>query len=65
MTEVLAKNGEGELSQAQKLAVAERFKTQRATGVLADGRVITINMRPKAEVVPIKRDVLMVADTGL
>ncbi len=64
MTEVLAKNGEGELSQAQKLAVAERFKTQRATGVLADGRVITINMRPKAEVVPIKRDVLMVATPG-
>ena len=33
--------------------------------MLADGRVITINMRPKAEVVPIKRDVLMVATPGL
>ena len=32
MTEVLAKNGEGELSQAQKLAVAERFKTWKSYG---------------------------------
>lgn len=44
MNEV-AKNGGGELSEAEKLAIAEEFKAKFAKGELADGTIVKLNTR--------------------
>jgi DNA-binding transcriptional MocR family regulator len=53
MNEV-AKNGGGELSEAEKLAIAEEFKAKLARGELADGRVVPIK-RPVPKIVEMSR----------
>lgn len=77
MSDEVAKNGGGELSQAEKLAFAESLKAEQAEKfkqrkaakaefALADATAKTTLRdlsKPGANVVPIKRDVLMVASS--